>query len=151
MTELRELKKDLKNDAHEGRNRATLNHPNGRKQSMISEHLWWRKSSKIFFFHNSPWVILFKTHCWRASLVVQWLRICLALQGIPVPSLVWDDPTCHRATKPMHHNYWACALEPRSRNYWAHALQLLKPTYLEPVLHNKRSQCNEKPAHCNEE
>ena len=104
----------------------------------------------FFFFHNSPWVILFKMHCQRASLVVQGLRICLAMQGTPVPSLVWDDPTCHRATKPMQHNYWACALEPRSRNYWAHALQLLKSTCLEPVLH-MRSQCNEKPTHCNEE
>ena len=29
--------------------------------------------------------------------------------------------------------------------------QLLKPTRLEPVLHNKRSHRNEKPAHRNEE
>ncbi|KAJ8791069.1 hypothetical protein J1605_020870 [Eschrichtius robustus] len=33
----------------------------------------------------------------------------------------------------------------------AHEPQLLKPTCLEPVLHNKRSHCNEKPAHRNEE
>ena len=38
-----------------------------------------------------------------------------------------EDPTCCRATKPVHHNYWACALEPTSHNYWAHVLQLLKP------------------------
>ena len=30
-----------------------------------------------------------------------------------------EDPTCHRATKPLHHNYWACALEPTSHNYWS--------------------------------
>ena len=42
--------------------------------------------------------------------------------------LVWEDPTCRRAAKPMHHNYWACALEPGGHNYWAHMLQLLKPT-----------------------
>ena len=24
----------------------------------------------------------------------------------------WEDPRCHRATKPIRHNYWACALEP---------------------------------------
>ena len=30
-------------------------------------------------------------------------------------------------------------------------LQLLKPVRLEPVLCNKRSHCNEKPAHRNEE
>ena len=29
--------------------------------------------------------------------------------------------------------------------------QLLKPARLEPVLHNKRSHCNKKPVHCNEE
>ena len=42
-------------------------------------------------------------------------------------SLVWKDATCHRATDPVHHNYWACVLESGSRN-WAHTLQLLKPT-----------------------
>ena len=41
----------------------------------------------------------------RASLVVQWLRICLPMQGTRVRALVWEDPTCHRATKPMCHNY----------------------------------------------
>ena len=30
-------------------------------------------------------------------------------------------------------------------------LQLLKPTRLEPVLHNKRSHHSERPVHCNEE
>ena len=33
----------------------------------------------------------------------------------------------------------------------AHVPQLLKPARLEPVLHNKRSNCNEKPVHRNEE
>ena len=33
----------------------------------------------------------------------------------------------------------------------AHKPQLLKPICLEPVLHNKRSHCSEKPAHRNEE
>ena len=41
----------------------------------------------------------------RASLVVQWLRICLPLQGTQVRSLVQEDPTCCGATKSMHHNY----------------------------------------------
>ena len=56
-----------------------------------------------------------------------------------------------RSTKPMGHNYWACALEPASHNYWAHKPQLLKPVRLEPVLRNKRSHHSEKPAHRNEE
>ena len=55
------------------------------------------------------------------------------------------------ATKPVHHNYRACALEPVSHNYWAHVLQLPKPTRLEPVLHNKRSHRNEKATHHKEE
>ena len=53
------------------------------------------------------------------SLVAQWLRIRLPMQGTQVRSLVQEDPTCHGATKPMHHNYWACALEPASHNYWS--------------------------------
>ena len=44
------------------------------------------------------------------SLAVQWLRICLPIQGTRVLSLVLEDSTCHRAAKPAH-NYWACALE----------------------------------------
>ena len=73
------------------------------------------------------------------SLVVQWLRIHLPMQGTWVWSLVWEDPTCRRATKPVRHNY-------RAR-----VMQLLKPACLEPMLRNKRSHHNEKPAHCSEE
>ena len=39
------------------------------------------------------------------SLLAQWLRICLSIQGTRVQSLVQEDPTCHGAAKPMHHNY----------------------------------------------
>ena len=38
------------------------------------------------------------------SLVEQWLRIRLPMQGTRVQALVQEDPTCHEATKPMHHN-----------------------------------------------
>ena len=41
----------------------------------------------------------------RASLVVQWLRVCLLMQGTQVRALVWEDPTCRRATSPVSHNY----------------------------------------------
>ena len=40
-----------------------------------------------------------------ASLVVQWLRIPLPMQGTWVRALVWEYPTCRGATKPMCHNY----------------------------------------------
>ena len=40
-----------------------------------------------------------------ASLVAQWLRICLLMQGTWVQALVWEDPTCHGATGPVSHSY----------------------------------------------
>ena len=41
----------------------------------------------------------------RASLVAQWLRVRLPMQGTRVRALVREDPTCRGATKPMCHNY----------------------------------------------
>ena len=80
----------------------------------------------------------FKTE-FAASLVAQWLRIRLPIQGTWVRALAREDPTCHGVTKPVRHNYWA------------HVPQLLKPEHLEPVLCNKRSHDNEKPEHRNQE
>ena len=40
-----------------------------------------------------------------ASLVAQWLRIHLPMQGTRVLALVREDPTCRRATKAVHRNY----------------------------------------------
>ena len=37
------------------------------------------------------------------------------LGSIPGPG----DPTCHRATKPVCHDYWAQALEPMGWKYWS--------------------------------
>ena len=81
--------------------------------------------------------------------MVQMLRICLALQGTLAGSLVWEDPTCHRATIPKCHNYRARVPEPTSCNYCAHVLHLLKPVHLQPELWNKRRRCSEKSAQCN--
>ena len=67
------------------------------------------KDSKIFLSRIQP----------GASLVAQWLRIRLPMQGTRVRALVWEDPTCRGTTKPVSHNYWTCALEPVSHNYWA--------------------------------
>ena len=78
---------------------------------------------------------------YRASLVSHWLRIHLPMQGTWVRALVQEDPTCCGATKPVCHNYWACALEPASHNYWAQVPQLLKPTHLERA----RAPQQEKP------
>ena len=62
-----------------------------------------------------------KSGNFRASLVAQWLRICLPMQGTRVRALVWEDPTCRGATKPVSHNYWACASgarAPQQERWW---------------------------------
>ena len=60
-----------------------------------------------------------QNRCPRTSLVAQWLRIHLPMQGTWIWAVVREDPTCRRATKPVRRNYWACALEPASHNYWS--------------------------------
>ena len=51
-----------------------------------------------------------------------------AMQRTWIWSLIWEDPTVHKATEPMHHNYWAWVpqllkpMQPRAR-----ALQQEKP------------------------
>ena len=47
----------------------------------------------------------FKIACCRASLVAQWLRICLPMQGTRVRALVWEDPTCRGAAGSVSHDY----------------------------------------------
>ena len=61
------------------------------------------------------------------------------MPGTQVRALVREDATCRGATKPVCHNYWACALEPASHNYWAHVPQLLKSACREPM-HRKEEQ-----------
>ena len=51
------------------------------------------------------------------QLVVQWLEMCLAMQGTWVQFLLWEDPTCCRTAKPT------------SQNYWAHVPHPLKPAH----------------------
>ena len=51
----------------------------------------------LFIFSISSWFSLGSL----CILVAQWIRICLLMQGTRVRSLVWEDPTCRRATKPM--------------------------------------------------
>ena len=40
-----------------------------------------------------------------ASLVAQWLGVCLPVRGTRVRALVWEDPTCRGAAGPVGHNY----------------------------------------------
>ena len=87
--------------------------------AVCARHQWWRKASndseRLFFKTLSKFLKM----NWGASQGAQWLRIHLPMQGTWVRALVQEDPTCHGATKPMCHNYWACALEPASHNYWS--------------------------------
>ena len=39
-----------------------------------------------------------------ASLVAQWLRVCLLMQGTRVRALAWEDPTCRGAAGPVSRN-----------------------------------------------
>ena len=86
------------------------------------------------------------------SVVVQWIRICLPVQGdtglIPCPGR-FHMPRRNQAHAPQ-------PLSPRAANTKAstcskahkpqlliHVLQCLKPVHLEPVLCNKRSHCDD--------
>ena len=83
-----------------------------------SSSLWCGLFTVFWFSGRSFRKLWFKTLL-GTSLVAQWLRICLPVQGTGVRALVREDPTRHRAAKPVCHNYWACAVEPTSHNYWS--------------------------------
>ena len=59
----------------------------------------------LWFYHiqNLEFFLMLKKV--GTSLVAQWLRICLPIQGSRVRALVQGDPTCPGATKPVRHNY----------------------------------------------
>ena len=50
-------------------------------------------------------LLFFKQVKHGASLVAQWLRVRLPMQGTQGRALVQEDPTCCGATKPVSHNY----------------------------------------------
>ena len=70
----------------------------------------------FFFFLVYHRSICFNIKIFYTSLMVQWLRIHLPMQGTQIWSLVRGDPTCRGATKPGCHNCWAGALEPELHN-----------------------------------
>ena len=93
----------------------------------------------------------FKKVVGRPSLVAQWLRIHLLMQGTQVRSLVWEDPTCRGATKPSVPQLLSLcsrACEPQLLSPRAATTEARAPRARAP---SKRSHRNEKPAHCNEE
>ena len=75
---------------------------------------------------NNIWLLntsqsLLKIHMWRfpGGWVVKNSPANAGDVGSP---LIREDPTCHRAAKPVWHNYRACALGPGSHDSWAHVL-----------------------------
>ena len=85
-----------------------------RSQCLVSltvsaQRLWSRQN--VLSFHQSFFHLIKFFTKWHSiankgtSLVLQWLRIHLPMQGTWVRSLVWEDSTSHRAAEPMNHNY----------------------------------------------
>ena len=81
---------------------------------------------------EAEWSLFPVTKKWGwggVSLLAQWLRIRLPMQGTRDRALVWEDPTCRGANGPVSHNYWACASgtcaprQERRRQWEARALQ----------------------------
>ena len=101
------------------------------KAPNVITNLFWKYMSRI----NIP----------GASLVAQWLRICLPIQGTRVRALVWEDPTCCGATRSVSHNYWACASgacalqQERQRQWEARARDEEWP----PLATTRESPCTE--------
>ena len=61
-------------------------------------------ASLVSFYFLNNYGMLRKKISQGASLVAQWLRICLPMQGTRVRALVWEDPTCRGAAGPVSHN-----------------------------------------------
>ncbi|KAJ8792811.1 hypothetical protein J1605_003996 [Eschrichtius robustus] len=78
------------------------------RQSKCTRHVFFTKRvwRQIFSWGTMTRfdLIVQKQKQWT-SLVAQWLRIHLPMQGSQVRALVQEDPTCCGAAKPMHHNY----------------------------------------------
>ena len=62
-------------------------------------------------------------------------EFCLPVKGTQFQPLIQEDSTCHGATKPVDHNYWA------------HLLLWLMPPHPTAQDLQKRSHHNEKPTH----
>ena len=86
-----------------------------------------------FYMPNTPNVSLSLSHTHthtQNSLVFQWLRVHLPIQGTQVHFLLWEDSHATWQLGPCKPKKLAC---------------------LKPVLHKRRSHCNEKPAHGSKE
>ena len=94
------------------------------KQVVSSSGSWGGRGSLIASFIRSQlgggegWLCSEGGNFW-ASLVAQWLRIHLPMQGTWVQALVQEDPTCHRASKLMHHRSEERRVGKECRSRWS--------------------------------
>ena len=90
--------------------RAQQQRPNAAKNKKLNLKKNWKKKKKWGSIpHNRSTENDYKKMKSGASLVAQWLRVCLPMQGTWVRALVWEDPTCRGAARPVSHDCWACA------------------------------------------
>ena len=121
--------------------------------------IWWEPISWFTDGPSSPVAegtrelsgVSFKRALIQTAPVVQWLRIHLPMQGTQVRSLVWEDPTCRRATKPVCCNYWARVPQLlKAACSRARVPQLLSPHAATTEAHAPRARApqQEKPLQC---
>ena len=60
---------------------------------------WWGEQER----RGAP--ALWRNGYERTSLVAQWVRICLPVQGTRVQSLIPEDSTCRGAAEPVRHSH----------------------------------------------
>ena len=70
------------------------------KNNGVQPAMPWMKLTNIMLAERSQT----QNSTYWASLVAQWLRVCLPVQGTRVRALVWEDPTCRGAAGPVSHN-----------------------------------------------
>ena len=79
--------------------------PKYKQQNILQTIYLWGKKQDIRSSSSEKVILTWKIYEHGTSLVAQWLRIRLPMQGTRVQSLVWEDTTCRRVTKPVRHNY----------------------------------------------
>ena len=89
----------------EGGKKQPLKQPKNQDKEMDEEDKTFKQKQREEASEKGPWPEVELRNMARASLVAQWLRICLLMQGTRVRALVWEDPTCRRAAGPVSHNY----------------------------------------------
>ena len=76
---------------------------------------------------------LYSVSCDRASLVVQWLRICLPMQGTRVQALVREDPTCTEQLSPCATTTEPVLWSPQATTTEAHVPRARAPQQEKPL------------------